>query len=188
MPSERPAVPAAVKRAVLIEAGHRCAIPTCRQTPVEIAHIEPWATVKAHAAENLIALCPTCHTRYDNGDIDRISMRQYKANLAILNNRYTDIERQLLRAFVRKLDTAKRLVPSVSATGLAGISQIGKVRIHSEMDWMLVNLVDDGLITFRDHDHRALREQERAMNTKVVELTDKGAQFLQQWIAAEPLS
>ncbi len=74
MPSERPAVPAAMKRAVLIEAGHRCAIPTCRQTPVEIAHIEPWSTVKSHAVENLIALCPTCHTRYDNGDIDRISM------------------------------------------------------------------------------------------------------------------
>lgn len=188
MCSERPAVPAAVKRAVLIEAGHRCAIPTCRQTPVEIAHIEPWSTVKTHAAENLIALCPTCHTRYDNGDIDRISMRRYKANLAILNNRYTDIERQLLRAFVRKLDTAKLIEPSVTAAGLAGIPQIGRVRIHSEMDWMLVNLVDDGLVTFREHHRRALEVQEQALNAKVVELTAKGAEFLEHWIAAVPLS
>ncbi|MEV0673627.1 HNH endonuclease signature motif containing protein [Mycobacterium sp. NPDC050441] len=180
-------MPAAVKRAVLIEAGHRCAIPTCRQAPVEIAHIEPWSTVKAHAVENLIALCPTCHTRYDNGDIDRISMRQYKANLAILNNRYTETERQLLRAFVRKLDMAKRFVPSVTAAGLADITQIGKVRIYSEMDWMLVNLVDDGLITFRDHEHRALQEQDRSLNAKAVDLTPKGAEFLEHWMSAEPL-
>lgn len=187
MPSERPAVPAAVKRAVLVEAGHRCALPTCRQTPVEIAHIEPWSTVKSHAVENLIALCPTCHTRYDNGDIDRISMRQYKASLAILNNRYTDIERQLLRAFVRKLDKAKLIEPSVTAAGLAGITQIGKVRIYSEMDWMLVNLVDDGLIAFRENRRRDLEAQEQTLNAKVVELTAKGAKFLEQWMAAEPL-
>jgi hypothetical protein len=143
--------------------------------------------VKAHAVENLIALCPTCHTRYDNGDIDRISMRQYKANLAILNNRYTDIERQLLRAFVRKLDVAKGFVPSVTAAGLADLVGIGRVRIYSEMDWMLVNLVDDGLITFRDHEHRVLQEQERALNAKVVELTAKGAEFLEHWMSAEPL-
>ncbi|MFN6546046.1 HNH endonuclease [Mycolicibacterium nivoides] len=187
MPSERPAIPAAIKRAVLIEAGHRCAIPTCRQTPVEIAHIEPWSAVKTHAVENLIALCPTCHTRYDNGDIDRISMHQYKANLAILNNRYSETERQLLRAFVKKLEMARRLEPSVTAAGLADFAGIGRVRIYSEMDWMLVNLVDDGLITFRDYEHRALHEQERALNSKVVELTAKGAEFLEHWMTAEPL-
>jgi hypothetical protein len=33
MPEGRPAIPATVKRAVLVEAGHRCAIPTCRQAP-----------------------------------------------------------------------------------------------------------------------------------------------------------
>ncbi|MGV0813711.1 HNH endonuclease signature motif containing protein [Mycolicibacterium boenickei] len=188
MPSNRPAVPAAIKRAVLIEAGHRCAIPTCRQTPVEIAHIEPWSTVQAHAVENLIALCPTCHTRYDNGDIDRISMRQYKANLAILNNRYTETERQLLRAFVRKLEKVKLVEPSVTASGLADFVGIGRVRIYSEMDWMLVNLVDDGLIAFREHERRVLKQQEQALNAKVVELTAKGAEFLEHWIAAEPLS
>lgn len=187
MPSERPAIPAAIKRAVLIESGHRCAIPTCRQTPVEIAHIEPWSAVKAHAVDNLIALCPTCHTRYDNGDIDRISMRRYKANLAILNNRYTETERQLLRAFVRKLEMARRLEPSVTAAGLADMAQIGQVRIYSEMDWMLVNLVDDRLITFRDHGRRDLEAQERALNSKVVELTAKGAEFLEHWMTAEPL-
>ena len=41
----RPATPKQLERDVLVEAGHRCAIPTCKQTPVQIAHIIPWETV-----------------------------------------------------------------------------------------------------------------------------------------------
>jgi hypothetical protein len=41
----------------------------------------PWSEVKEHRFENLIALCPTCHTRYDQGTIDRRSMLVYKALL-----------------------------------------------------------------------------------------------------------
>ncbi|MEW2510425.1 HNH endonuclease signature motif containing protein [Streptomyces sp. NPDC046870] len=83
MSTKRPAIPRELRRRVLIEAGHRCAIPTCRATPVEIAHITPWAKVKKHEFKNLIALCPTCHTRFDDphNPLDRKAMRQYKANL-----------------------------------------------------------------------------------------------------------
>lgn len=65
-----------------MEAGHRCAIPVCRIPVTEIAHIRPWAKVKRHEFENLIALCPNCHTLFDRGHIDRLSMLQYKANLS----------------------------------------------------------------------------------------------------------
>ena len=97
--TDRPKIPAGLKRKVLIEAGHRCAIPTCRHTTTEIAHIEPWSKVKEHSFENLIALCPNCHTRFDNSEIDRKSMKQYKANLAILTGRYGDLERRILELF-----------------------------------------------------------------------------------------
>ena len=82
MPSNRPAIPAELYRSIKVEAGHKCAVPTCRQTPIEIAHIEPWAKVKKHEFHNLIALCPTCHTRFDKGEIDSKSMKIYKANLS----------------------------------------------------------------------------------------------------------
>ncbi|MGW1789715.1 HNH endonuclease [Streptomyces tubercidicus] len=83
MSAKRPAIPRELRRHVLIEAGHRCAIPTCRATPVEVAHIIPWAKVKKHEFKNLITLCPTCHTRFDDphDPLDRKAMRQYKANL-----------------------------------------------------------------------------------------------------------
>ena len=35
-------IPAKLKRRVLVEAGHRCAIPACRQIEVQIHHIVPW--------------------------------------------------------------------------------------------------------------------------------------------------
>ena len=103
-PSIRPAIPMPLRRSVLVEAGHRCAIPTCKQIPVEIAHIDPWNECKTHEFENLIALCPTCHTRYDKGDIDRLSMKRYKANLGVMNSRYNEQERRLLAAFAEQPD------------------------------------------------------------------------------------
>jgi hypothetical protein len=42
----------------MIEAGHRCAIPTCRAAaPLVIDHIVDWAVAKEHGFENLIVLC-----------------------------------------------------------------------------------------------------------------------------------
>jgi 5-methylcytosine-specific restriction endonuclease McrA len=99
MTNDRPAVPRELEREVLMEAGHRCAIPTCKQTPVEIAHIEPYRDVASHAFDNLVALCPTCHTRYDKGEIDRKSMKLYKTKLSIINSRYCDLEKRVLLYF-----------------------------------------------------------------------------------------
>lgn len=77
----RPAIPMEVQRAVLIEAGHQCAIPSCRHPRVEIHHIIPWAKSKKHEYQNLIALCPNCHTRVHDGEIDRKSLIKYKSAL-----------------------------------------------------------------------------------------------------------
>lgn len=69
--NQRPGIPEKLKRDVLVEAGHRCAIPTCKATTTEIAHIIPWNVVKKHEFSNLIALCPNCHDRYDKKEGDR---------------------------------------------------------------------------------------------------------------------
>ncbi|NTU49964.1 MAG: HNH endonuclease [Desulfobulbaceae bacterium] len=98
----RESVPADIKRAVLVEAGHRCAIPTCRATTTEIAHIIPWAKTQDHSFENLIALCPNCHTRFDQKkEIDTLAVKMYKHNLGILNNRYGEFERRLFEVLAK---------------------------------------------------------------------------------------
>jgi hypothetical protein len=108
-----------------VEAGHRCAIPTCRATTTEVAHIVPWAESQDNSFGNLIALCPNCHTRFDKKEIDRPAARMYKHNLGILNNRYGEVERRLFEVLAR---TGER----VFVLGAAG-------------DLMVANAVKDGL-------------------------------------------
>lgn len=78
----RPPIPTDIRRAVLVEAGHRCAIPRCGQTELDVHHIVPWETCQKHEYSNLIALCPVCHRRAHNGQIDRKSLFMYKEKLA----------------------------------------------------------------------------------------------------------
>ncbi len=92
----RPPIPADVKRRVLVEAGHRCAIPTCRYIEVELHHIIPWAKCKAHNYDNLIALCANCHRRADRGEIDRKALRLYKLNLRFAHDKFSQLEMDLL--------------------------------------------------------------------------------------------
>ncbi|MGW7452534.1 HNH endonuclease [Streptomyces sp. NPDC054787] len=83
MATQRTKVPRPLARQLFVEAGHRCAIPTCRATPLEIAHIVPWRRVQRHNHHNMIVLCPNCHTRFDRGDIDRQAMFRYKELLRL---------------------------------------------------------------------------------------------------------
>lgn len=121
----RDIVPANIKRAVLVEAGHRCAIPTCRATTTEIAHIVPWSESHDNSFENLIAICPNCHARFDQKkEIDRLAIKMYKHNLGILNNRYGEFERRLFEVLAK---TGER----VFVLGAAG-------------DLLVANAVKDG--------------------------------------------
>jgi hypothetical protein len=127
MSDHRPAIPRPLARAVLVEAGHRCAIPTCRATTTEISHIVPWSEVREHTLENLIALCPNCHSRYDRGEIDRRSMVMYKRNLGLLGSRYGESERRLMEMFVQN--------PGITA-----------FQAPHPMDFEFMYLLKDGLV------------------------------------------
>jgi hypothetical protein len=100
MPEGRPPIPSPLERELRMEAGYRCAI--CRAVgPLVIDHIEDWAKVREHKFDNMIVLCANCHGLKGNrrGQIDRTALRQYKANLALLNHRYGDFERRILDYF-----------------------------------------------------------------------------------------
>jgi len=93
---ERPPIPADLKRKILVEAGHRCAIPTCRSLDVDLHHIIPWETCKEHTYDNLIAICPNCHRRAHKNEIDKKSLRLYKNNLRFLYDKFTTFEIDIL--------------------------------------------------------------------------------------------
>lgn len=96
MGGKRTPIPTELKRRIMVEAGHRCAIPTCRSLDIDIHHIIPWEKCNNHEYNNLIALCPNCHRRADEGKIDRKSLRIYKNNLRFLYDKFTVFEIDIL--------------------------------------------------------------------------------------------
>lgn len=109
----RPKIPAELKRRVLLEAGHRCAIHTCRYIDVVIIHhIIPWAKCKKHEYANLIALCPNCHAKADQGEIDRKSLRIYKANLRYAYDKFSTLEIEILFELYKEREKTVREFPS----------------------------------------------------------------------------
>ena len=102
MAQDRLPIPADLRRRVMVEAGHRCSIPTRRYIEVDIHHIVPWEQCKKHEYENLIALCPNCHRRADRGEIDRKSLRLYKANLKSAWDKFSQFEIDILFELVKR--------------------------------------------------------------------------------------
>lgn len=138
MTDTRPAVPTALKRSLYEESGYRCAIPTCRGTSaLEMAHIEPWSSVRTHTFENMIVLCAVDHTRFDRGEIPRQSVQAFKDNLALLHGRYSDAERRILEAF--------------SNLPEAQLADVG-LPIPGGTGYTVMYLVADGLIQIQPND------------------------------------
>lgn len=141
---------------------------------MEVAHIEPFKKVREHRFENLIALCPNCHTRYDNGQIDRKSMLQYKTNLTVLNSRYNELERRLLEMFAAN--------PDNEAIG-----------INSNMTFEFMYLLRDEIIENAGVYHGTALFIESSqtflsgVGTHKYKLTTKGRKFLEHWINARGL-
>lgn len=126
----RPAIPSDLRRRVLVEAGHRCAIPTCRYIDVEVHHIVPWAKAKRHSYDNLIALCPNCHARAGKGDIDRKSLRLYKANLRFAHDKYSQVEMDVLFDLYHKPKNQGGMWPPFNNILLLRIIESGFIEIH----------------------------------------------------------
>jgi hypothetical protein len=92
--SARPHIPADVRRLVLVEAGHACALRVCGETTyVELHHIDE--NRENNDPANLIALCDKHHKMAHDGKIDRKSLRLYKEKLS--EHRESEIVERLTR-------------------------------------------------------------------------------------------
>jgi hypothetical protein len=162
-------IPIEIRRQVLLESGHVCAIPTCQFPATEFAHIEPYSKIKKHEASNIIALCPNHHHLFDQKKaIDRKAMKAYKLKLQFLNNRYTKYELRLLALLAEK--------PYVLAAG----------------EVQTMGLLKDGLIenakTFTTQSIRVIdnRTGQKVFEDEFVvyfaaKLTEKGRKFIDTW-------
>ena len=126
----RPPIPAETRRRVLVEAGHRCAIPTCRHIEIDVHHIVPWTICREHKYENQIALCPNCHRRADRGGIDRKSLTLYKTNLRFVHDKFSQLELDVLFEAYKCEPEKPTLWPSFMCILLARILEAGYIECH----------------------------------------------------------
>ena len=122
----RPAIPAATKREILIESGHRCAV--CGEsTPLENAHIIPWNNSHDHSPENLICLCANCHQRADTERWGTKTLQEYKCRPWVFR-RYehtSDEPRTKLEAVIQL--EYKQFGDQDKALLISAISAVGEV-------------------------------------------------------------
>lgn len=183
MPEGRPPIPRPLKRDLLIEAGYRCAIPTCRAvSPLQIDHIEDWARVREHKFDNMIVLCSNCHGRKGNGhgQIDRTALRQYKANLALLNHRYGDFERRILDHFAANPEPNFIILPG-------GMELLLRYLV---LDGYLEHLTDFQAVFVSNYIFTDSKGSELKMDIPgqvAYCLTESGLEFVRKWREAKPL-
>ncbi len=154
--SKRAAVPEDVRRAVLIEAGYRCAVPTCRALLiVDLHHLVPVRDGGANVASNLLALCPTCHALHERGKIDPEAVRAWKAMLVSLSAAFDrtaiddllllrDMQRQGRESLAITGDGIGRYAPLIFS-GLAEYRSKGGLRGGLHGDWFDVRISEKGL-------------------------------------------
>jgi HNH endonuclease len=74
---------------VLHEGGYKCGNPVCRCIlTLDIHHLEPVSANGADTADNLLALCPTCHALHHRGEIPVASIRAWKMLQLAVNEAY----------------------------------------------------------------------------------------------------
>ncbi|KOV91041.1 hypothetical protein ADL04_35325 [Streptomyces sp. NRRL B-3648] len=118
-------------------------------------------------------------------------MLQYKANLEVLNGRYTDVERQILKVYAKRwaeLDEergdGKSFITQFRDLLKSGGIGFGDIAIHEGMWWMLSNLLDDGILAL-DYSHAEMKEGR--LSRSAVSLTAKGFEMIERMVRAEPL-
>jgi len=77
------------KREVLHQAGYKCGNPACRSIlTIDIHHMVPIAEGGPDTPDNLLALCPNCHSLHHKGVIPIESIRAWKMLLLAMNEAY----------------------------------------------------------------------------------------------------
>jgi len=130
MNRKRRQIPIATKSLVLHEAGYRCANPTCRNPlTLDVHHIVYHSEDGSDTPENLIAICPYCHSLHHSGHIPLASLRAWKLLLLALNEGYDRKAIDLLLA----LHKLERVIASGDAVlNYSGLIASGLVSVTTQ--------------------------------------------------------
>jgi hypothetical protein len=159
--NEAKRVPLDVKRLVLHESGYKCSNPACRYPlTLDVHHLYYVSKGGSNSADNLLPLCPNCHTEHHNGNIPTDSLRAWKMLLVTMNEAFD-------RRAIDLLIVIDRIgfVYGIDANGLADYASL-----------VASNLVN--LETGYNHGQWTVLS---GVKGYVASLTDKGKAFIDAW-------
>ena len=170
-----------MRSAVLLEAAYRCANPRCRHIlTLELHHIVWVKDGGGNDPDNLISLCPNCHSLHTAGHIPADAVLAWKGLLVSLNNPHrgsADLllvlreEEERLRNEGYEADRRTSVPPPFRFTG----DGLG----------MLSGLMTSGLIEI-DRRFSGANAWGGGMPSFTVRLTVRGRAMVDAWLAGEP--
>lgn len=154
-----------VRELVMLEAGYRCSVPTCRAlTPLDVHHIDEHAKGGSDEASNLICLCCNCHNRYHREKIpSQQGMKVYKIRLQELSRAVDPDNIDLLLMLDDKLPTLA--VSGDTVAKVAALLNTGYVQAdyHSGQGQIVTNVGAHPAPHYR------------------LKLTERGREFVADW-------
>lgn len=159
-------MPPATRMLVLHESGYKCSNPACRMVlTLDIHHIEYVAEGGTDSQDNLLALCPNCHSLHHKGHIPRESLRAWKVLLLALNEGFDR----------RSVDT------------LLALDVLGGVMVWGDGLLTCASLVASGLVEVNEKDEIVETNgffgpgKTQQVAKYWVELSAKGHAFVKAW-------
>ena len=181
-------VPTDLERLLFELAGHQCTI--CRAPWLEIHHIDELSEGGQTAFDNLIVLCPNCHTRVHKDRVPtKRELRNYKLKQEIayelpVLSRLTSAERQLIAEAAAlppesQVVFSKRYWKEIQAT-----SQDNAV-LQYRQEVGLFHLQESGMLTLEQDFCVTLAEGDRVSVTLIARFTGKGVKWLRYLTATD---
>jgi hypothetical protein len=160
----RKALKVDVRQLVLHESGYKCANPVCRHIiTLDIHHLELVSKGGGNGSENLLALCPNCHSLHHSGQIVEASLRAWKQLLLAINEAFDR----------RSVDT------------LLALDRLKNLYITGDGVLQCAALIASGLVEVRSGQHDLVAGAPRwdmgGPPLYTVSLSGRGSAFVSAW-------
>ncbi|MEW8419073.1 MAG: HNH endonuclease signature motif containing protein [Candidatus Thiodiazotropha endolucinida] len=165
-------IPNHIKTAVLLESGYKCANPVCRHVlTLELHHIVWVKDGGSNDPENLLVLCPNCHSLHTQGHIPEAAILAWKNQLVVLNNTNPNTADFLLVI----AEDEERVTSSETEEDIPR-----RFRFTGDSLPLLSGLLTSGLITISKR-YSGSNIFGGTLPSFEVELTDKGKLYVEAW-------
>ncbi|MCD4842797.1 MAG: HNH endonuclease [Methanosarcinales archaeon] len=178
MEHRRRNIPTTTKQIILMEAGYKCANPICRHIlTLELHHIIWVKDGGGSDPENLIALCPNCHSLHTNGSIPTKAIEVWKSLLVSLNNPN--------RATVDLLLVLYREEERLAAVEADSTTASPPFRFTGDGLGVLAGLISAGLVEISKR-YSGASYFGGGMPSFEVRLTESGQRLVNAWLSGSP--